>query len=333
MKINNMKPDQTKNYPSAAKGRKIYLAPLEDVSGYMFRNLLNRMFPGTDRFFTPFISAVEPGRNHKKREILDVAPDNNESIELVPQILTNNSRDFLYTAQWLIDKGYSEINLNLGCPSKDVVMREKGSGFLSRPDRLDSFFHEVFDGLRQSEGIRISVKTRIGSRDSNNIETLIEIFNRYPISEVTVHPRLGKDFYRGTPDIEAFRKFYEELHVPLVYNGDILTCDDIRKTWNNYPGIKAIMIGRGFLRNPAIAREYKGGDILTLQELREFAQRLYREYRANLTADKYALDKMKELWGWLKDNPLLDGKQRSIRAILKAKNNAEYESALIQVFR
>lgn len=311
----------------------IYFAPLEDVSGYIFRNLINMMFPGADRFFSPFISAVGPGRKHKRREIEDVSPENNITTELVPQILTNSAVDFLNTANWLIDMGYNEINFNLGCPSKDIVVRGKGSGFLPKTDKLDLFFHEVFKGLDKRKDVRLSVKTRIGSSDNNNIDELIEIFNRYPISEVTVHPRLGKDFYRGNPDMESFQRFYDGLKVPLVYNGDIFTCDDIRETEERFPGIKAIMIGRGFLKNPALAREYKGGDILTITEIREFVQKLYDEYRNRLSADRYALDKMKELWSWLKENPLFETKQRKIRAVVKAKNNAEYESAVIQVFR
>lgn len=311
----------------------IYFAPLEDVSGYIFRNLINEMFPGTDRFFTPFVSAVEPGRKHKKREAEDVAPENNFRVELVPQILTNKPEDFLFTAEWLIDQGYKEINFNLGCPSRDVVIRGKGSGFLSKPEKLDSFFDEVFTGMRTHEDIKISVKTRIGSGDNKDIDKLTEIFNRYPISEVTVHPRLGKDFYKGVPDMESFERFYNGLKVPPVYNGDISTCEDIRRIQEKYPKLRAVMIGRGFLKNPGLAREYKGGEKITVEEIREFTHKLYKAYKENLSAAKYALDKMKELWGWLRENPLFEDKQRKIRSALKAKNCAEYDSAVIQIFR
>ncbi len=310
----------------------IYFAPLEDVSGYLFRNIFNGFFPGIDRFYAPFISAMEPGRRHKRREIEDVSPENNPGVELIPQILTNNPKDFLNTAEILMDMGYKEINFNLGCPSKDVVARGKGSGFLEYPDRLDAFFEEVFEGL-QDKDIRLSVKTRIGRRDTANIERLIGVFNRYPLSEVTVHPRLGKDFYRGEPDMESFRRFYEELKHPVIYNGDVLTCEDIRRLEGDYPNLKAVMIGRGFIRNPALAREYKGGEPLSIPELREFLQKLYREYQEKLNAEKYALDKMKELWSWLKDNPFFSDKQREARSILKARTCVEYESAVRMIFR
>ena len=316
------------------KKPEIYFAPLEDVSGYILRNLFNNMFPGVDRYYGAFISAVRQGRKHKIRETEDVAPENNTDTELIPQILSNDPLAFLNTAAWLTETGYSEINLNLGCPSKDVVARGKGSGFLEYPDRLDAFFDSVFRGLRDRglEEVRISVKSRSGRRDTDNAGKLIEIFNRYPISEVTLHPRLGKDFYRGKPDLDIFRRFYEEIKHPLVYNGDLLTLDDIRSIEKDFPGLKAVMIGRGFLRNPALAREYKGGEPLNKAELCSFVNKLYTEYKENLNAEKYALNKMKELWGWLKDNPLFAGKERKVRAVLKAGTCAGYESAVRMVF-
>ncbi len=314
---------------------KIYFAPLEDVTGFRFRNLYNSMFSGVDIFFNPFISAVCREGRHKKREEEDVSPENNRDLKLIPQILTNDPGDFLNTAAWLIDMGYKEINLNLGCPSKDVAAKKRGSGFLSVPDRLDRFFEEVFNGLRAAghEDISISVKTRTGYRDTGNMGRLIEIFNRYPLSEVTVHPRLGRDFYRGEPDMEAFKRFYEEIRHPLVYNGDIAAVEDINEIGNKYPGVSAVMIGRGLIGNPALAREYKGGEPLNPEEYRLFFRNIYKIYRKELNADKYALDKMKELWGWAKDNPMFRDSHRAIRSLLRAKNPAEYEYAKQMVFR
>ncbi len=316
-----------------AKG--LYFAPLEDVSGYMFRNLFAGMFTGVDRFYAPFISAVEPGGKHKKRETEDVLPENNVSLELIPQILTNDPRCFLNTADWLMEKGYGEINLNLGCPSRDVVSKGRGSGFLEMPEKLDAFFEEVYRGLKERgrEDVKLSVKTRIGRRDTGNLQKLTEIFNRYPLCEVTVHPRLGKDFYRGKPDMESFQRVYEEIKHPLIYNGDILTPEDVRRTEKRFPKLKGIMIGRGFMRDPALARETKGGEPISVSEIKEFTEKLYRIYKENLIAEKYALDKMKEMWGWLKDNPLFAGKERKLRAVLRSGSPVEYESAVRMVFK
>lgn len=308
----------------------IYFAPLEDVTGYLFRNLHNRIFPGVDRYYAPFISAVEPERKIKRRELEDTAPENNQGINMIPQILTNSSGDFINTAEMLINRGYKEINFNLGCPSRDVVKRKKGSGFLTVPDKLDRFFDEVFNTFAEKgyDDVNISVKTRIGRSDTGNLDRIIEILNRYPVSEVTVHPRLGKDFYRGSLDMAAFEKMYEGLRHPVIFNGEIKSTYDIEETVKKYPKLKAIMIGRGMIRDLALAREFKDGKPLSLPEITDFTGELYRSYKERLHAEIYAVNKMKELWGWIKENPLFDGKEREIRAILKSKSAVEYESAV-----
>lgn len=308
----------------------IYFAPLEDVTGYLFRNLHNRMFPGVDRYYAPFISAVEPERKIKRRELEDTAPENNQGINMIPQILTNSSGDFINTAEMLINRGYKEINFNLGCPSRDVVKRKKGSGFLTVPDKLDRFFDEVFNTFAEKgyDDVNISVKTRIGRSDTGNLDMIIEILNRYPVSDITVHPRLGKDFYRGPLDMAAFEKMYEGLRHPVIFNGEIKSTYDIEETVKKYPKLKAIMIGRGMIRDLALAREFKDGKPLSLPEITDFTGELYRSYKERLHAEIYAVNKMKELWGWIKENPLFDGKEREIRAILKSKSAVEYESAV-----
>ena len=308
----------------------IYFAPLEDVTGYLFRNLHNRIFPGVDRYYAPFISAVEPERKIKRRELEDTAPENNQGINMIPQILTNSSGDFINTAEMLINRGYKEINFNLGCPSRDVVKRKKGSGFLTVPDKLDRFFDEVFNTFAEKgyDDVNISVKTRIGRSDTGNLDRIIEILNRYPVSDITVHPRLGKDFYRGPLDMAAFEKMYEGLRHPVIFNGEIKSTYDIEETVKKYPKLKAIMIGRGMIRDLALAREFKDGKPLSLPEITDFTGELYRSYKERLHAEIYAVNKMKELWGWIKENPLFDGKEREIRAILKSKSAVEYESAV-----
>lgn len=308
----------------------IYFAPLEDVTGYLFRNLHNRIFPGVDRYYAPFISAVEPERKIKRRELEDTAPENNQGINMIPQILTNSSGDFINTAEMLINRGYKEINFNLGCPSRDVVKRKKGSGFLTVPDKLDRFFDEVFNTFAEKgyDDVNISVKTRIGRSDTGNLDRIIEILNRYPVSDITVHPRLGKNFYRGPLDMEAFEKMYEGLQHPVIFNGEIKSTYDIEEAVKKYPKLKAIMIGRGMIRDLALAREFKDGKPLSLPEITDFTGELYRSYKERLHAEIYAVNKMKELWGWIKENPLFDGKEREIRAILRSKSTTEYESAV-----
>ena len=174
---------------------KFYLAPLEGITGHIYRNALEKYFPGTDRYFTPFI-APDQNRILRTKERRDVLPEHNQVPDLVPQILTNDAREFARTASVLQEMGYQEVNLNLGCPSGTVVSKKRGSGLLAYPDEVDRLLEQIFEAVE----IRVSVKTRIGKDDTSDALTLMEIYRQYPLSELIVHPRTQKDFYRGEPD-------------------------------------------------------------------------------------------------------------------------------------
>ncbi len=303
-------------------------APLESITTFRFRRLHREMFSGVDRYYMPFLSACHT-ESLKKRELLDIDPENNAGIPAVPQILTGRGQDFIWAAELLYEKGYREINFNLGCPSNAVVSRKRGAGFLSEPDRLDRFFEEVFDWLSGRKGedvLRISVKTRTGRRTTEAVPRLIEIYNRYPFAEIIVHPRLGKDFYRGSPDLDIFTEFYDGIRHPLTYNGDILDAAGRDEILKRFPGIRRIMIGRGLLRNPALARELSGGEALKREELFLFQERLYRIYLEGSRNETDAVSKMKELWSYLGTN--FPGKTRELRRIMQSRDRTEYESAV-----
>ena len=312
-----------------------YFAPLEGITGFVYRGLHHKYFGGPDKYYMPFVSAMEKGKI-KKREKKDILPENNEGINAIPQILTNSSRDFIDTAEMIADLGYTEININLGCPALSVVKRGKGSGFLSDLDRLDKFLEEIFDGMEKCRiPAKLSVKTRIGRRDSDSVPELIELYNRYPIYELTVHPRVGKDFYRGVPDMEAFRAFCEKSIHPLVYNGDINNEGDIEHFAELFPKVGSIMIGRGLLQDPAFIRRVRTGKEMQKEELKGFTEELYQQYRKEMETPGAgginAVNRMKELWGFLGVN--FSDRERTLRKILRAKNPVEYESAVREIWQ
>ena len=173
---------------------KIYLAPLEGITGWIFRSAVHECFGGFDKYFVPFIKPNQMG-HFSAREKKDILPDHNLGMYTVPQILTNRAEDFLRTAKKLEEYGYSEVNLNLGCPSRTVVTKGRGSGFLAYPEQLERFLDEIFDKCK----IRISVKTRLGMDDPREFEYLLEIYNRYPMEELIIHPRVQREFYKNTP--------------------------------------------------------------------------------------------------------------------------------------
>ena len=195
---------------------KIYLAPLEGITGWIFRSAVHECFGGFDKYFVPFIKPNQMG-HFSAREKKDILPDHNRGMYTVPQILTNRAEDFLRTAKKLEEYGYSEVNLNLGCPSKTVVTKGRGSGFLAYPEQLERFLDEIFDKCE----IRISVKTRLGMDDPREFERLLEIYNRYPMEELIIHPRVQKEFYKSTPDLGAFAAAADSSRSPVCYNGDI----------------------------------------------------------------------------------------------------------------
>ncbi len=309
---------------------KYYLAPMEGLTGYVFRQTHHTYYASFDKYFTPFISPTKK-KILKTRERKDVDPANNEGMVTIPQILTNNSENFIYTASYLANEGYSEVNLNLGCPSPTVVTKNKGAGFLNDPDRLDRFFDEVFDGVGD---VKISVKTRLGMHFKSEFEDILKVYNRYPLSEIIIHPRVREDYYSGAVDMETFADALNNTSISICYNGDIVNAEDSRRIANNYPNVKAIMIGRGILRNPNLLNEIVGSDETDGDTIKHFHNALIDKYIDDLKSERDVLFKMKEMWSYLGesfiDNPYYD---KLIKRIRKASNISEYKAAVKDIMR
>ena len=241
----------------------LYFAPLEGITGYVYRNAHHACFGGVDRYFTPFVVATFT-RKVKTREKMDILPQNNAGTPLVPQILSNNAEEFLATARYMADFGYPEVNLNLGCPMATVVNKHKGSGFLSVPDELDAFLDKIYNGAEQirtgsGKPLRISVKTRLGMNSPEEFERIFSIYRQYPLSELIVHARTRKEMYAGMPHLTIFRRLLDETPIPLVYNGNIFTVRDEERAEALFAGTsspcRGFMLGRGLLSDPALAEK------------------------------------------------------------------------------
>lgn len=304
---------------------KIYLAPLEGITGWIFRSAVYECFGGFDKYFVPFIRPNQMG-HLSAREKKDILPEHNTGMQAVPQILTNRTDDFLRTAEKLKDYGYEEVNLNLGCPSKTVVTKGRGAGFLADPDSLDRFLGEIFDKCP----IRISLKTRLGMEEGSEFVTLMEIYNKYPVKELIIHPRVQKDFYKNRPDLEAFAVAAEVSRGPVCYNGDIFSVEDYERFTEWFPGIDRIMTGRGVLKDPSLARRLRGGRGADKAELRRFHDLLYAGYCEEMSGDRTILYKMKELWTYLA--PLFADSKKYAKKIKKAEKCVVYEQIIEEFF-
>lgn len=268
---------------------------MEGVNTAFYRNAQEILFGGVDRYYSPFLAPNNDGIPFKQKQLRDILPEYNKGIHLVPQILTNKSDDFIRVAKEMRELGYEEVNLNLGCPSGTVVAKRKGSGMLADPEALDCFLYEIF---AQCEGA-ISIKTRLGLEDPEEFYKILEVYNKYEMSELIVHPRVRRDMYKIPPHLELFHDFWKESKNVICYNGDIFTPQDAQDLQARFPQIQSIMIGRGLVTNPALIREIQKGEALTKVELRDMHDRLYNGYQEYLYGDTNLLYRMKEYWYYM----------------------------------
>ncbi|MDM8311239.1 MULTISPECIES: tRNA dihydrouridine synthase [Clostridium] len=304
---------------------KYYLAPMEGITGHIYRNSYEKFFHNIDKYFTPFI-IPNTSTSIKTKELRDVLPENNNGINVVPQILTNDSEGFIVTTRKLKELGYDEVNLNLGCPSGTVVSKNRGSGFLAQREELDRFLEDIFS----MDDVKISVKTRIGKDSPEEFYELIKIYNKYPIEELIIHPRTREDFYGNKPNLEVFKDALTLSTNPTCYNGDIFTVSDYKKITETFPNVDKVMIGRGILANPGLINEIKGKGVIDKEVLKAFHDEVFSRYREVLREDRNAIYRMKELWGYM--IYIFSDNKKYAKKIKKAQNLIDYNMAVSTLF-
>ncbi len=346
---------------------KIYMAPMEGLTGYVFRRNYEKHFGRgrVDKYFIPFISPNKTG-GYTAREREDILPENNVGVAAVPQIMANNSEYFINAVNMLGEMGYKEVNLNLGCPSGTVVSKFKGAGFLAKPDDLDRFLYEVMSSPKL-ENVDVSIKTRLGMESPKEFHYLLTIYNQFKFKEIIIHPRVQSDYYKNTPDLGAFEEALGYSENPVCYNGDIFTAADFRAFLERYPekkysNITGIMIGRGFVGNPLIIEKISpkgishispenmaeteetldcgipqenGAEALgcgtdSKQRIKAFCDDLLVDYLKVLSGDTNALHKMKEVWQYLANRFV--GGEKAYKQIKKAQRVCDYRAAVDEFF-
>lgn len=252
---------------------RIYFAPMEGVTDVYYRRVHHECFGGVDKYFVPFVSPTQT-MQWTPKELSEVLPENNPGMQVVPQILTKYAEHFLWAARGLADMGHTEINLNMGCPSGTVTGKGKGSGLLRNLDALSAFLDEIFTHAP----LKVSLKTRIGYLTEEEWPALLEVLCRYPASELIIHPRTRKQFYKGVPFDDFYASAFERCQVPVVVNGDLFNPEKVHKMLDRYPDASAVMLGRGLIGNPALAQELKGGEPLAREKLLTFHDKLCQTY-------------------------------------------------------
>ncbi len=298
-----------------------YFAPMEGLTDSIYRRLHHQYFSGVDRYYMPFLSpTIHRALTHKEDRELPFA--DSVPFTAVPQILTKVSDDFLWAAQVCRDRGYEEVNLNLGCPSGTVVSKGKGSGMLRELDSLDRFLDAIF----QNTPLPISVKTRLGLEQPEEFPAILDIYNRYPIRELTVHPRVRRQFYNGDVFWEAFDYAAANSKNPLCYNGDITSLSQIQDIQARYPAVEAVMIGRGLIADPGMLDG--GADKAALQC---FVTGLLDSYESEFGGSRNAMFRMKENWAFL--HTRFEGSEKLWKRLRKTTDVTEFRSIIQEMFQ
>lgn len=305
---------------------KYYFAPLEGISGYIYRNAYEKFFPNNiDKYFTPFI-VPNQSKSLKTKELRDVLPENNNGLNIVPQILTNDSKGFIETCKKLKQLGYDEVNLNLGCPSGTVVSKFRGSGFLAKREELDNFLGEIF----KIRDMKISIKTRLGVDSADEFYEIMKIYDKYPMEELIIHPRTRQDFYGNKPNMEMFKDALKSSKNTICYNGDIFSVKDYEKFIEECPSVDRIMIGRGSLANPGLINEIKGKGVVDKNILKEFHDEVCMGYKEILSGDINVLFRMKELWSYMIG--MFEDSEKVAKKIKKERMLSEYNVIISRLF-
>jgi tRNA-dihydrouridine synthase len=308
---------------------KIYLAPFQGITGHVYREAYAKHFEGVDKFFTPFFTGI-----HKVKSLSSKAAEFEQShhqrIMLVPQILSKDADEMMRFAHFCHEKGFAEINWNLGCPYPRVANKKRGSGLIPFPELVD----EILSQLMPENPIRLSVKTRLGYFSPDEVLQLIAVLNRYPLSEIIIHARIGKQLYKGGVNLEAFEAAVETSKMPVAYNGDIFTPSDFETFSQRFSTIHDWMIGRGLLVDPFLPAKIKGFTPQALfqqkQIVRKFVDDLYFGYRRKMNDRLQAINVLKELWGFLSFS--FDDPHKVFNRLKKTKTFDEYEDAVNAVF-
>jgi len=310
--------------------RPLYLAPLRGVTDVIYRNTYAEYFSGIDLAVAPFV-ATHAGRRIKPAHVRDLRPEDNRHMPVIPQVLTKSAEDFITLADHLFDMGYDVINLNCGCPFPQVANKGRGSGLLCNPDSLDRLLDAVLSRISN----RLSIKTRLGRHATDEIRSILPIFNRYPLESVTVHPRTGIQMYTGVPDLETFAWCLDQCRHPVVYNGDITDVKGFQALAQRFEGVAGWMIGRGMLANPFLPDLLKKGQALDdaqkTNRFQQFHDALFERYRDRLSGPRHLLDRMKGLWKYFAQG--YRSSETARKQIHKARSIAQYQGAVTAFFK
>lgn len=305
----------------------IQFAPLQGYTESPYRNAHALCFGGVDTYYTPFVRLEKEG--FRSKDLREIAPQRNRTPHLIPQLIASTPEKAEAILTLFVEKGYREVDINLGCPFPLLAKRHNGSGILPYPDEVESLLRII----TRYPDISFSVKMRLGWEAPDECLRLAPLLNEVPLQQVTLHPRLGKQQYKGTVDLDAFDAFRQVCRHPLLYNGDLHTLEDIRKVRTRFPDLAGVMIGRGLLANPALALECRRDAPLAhnekIEKVRQMHHHVFQTYEQQLEGgEMQLLNKMKTFWEYL----LPEADRKLLKAIHKSSRLCRYRQAVDELF-
>ncbi len=303
-------------------------SPLQGFTDFRFRNAFNTYFGGIDTFYSPYIRLngkfkIKPAYDR------DLLPENNKGLEVIPQIITNSAEEFLFVADYVQQLGYNELNWNLGCPYPMVTKCGMGSGLISDADKINQILKKV----HTESDILVSMKMRLGYENSEEILNVLPVLDNYPLKNIAIHARIGKQLYKGGVNLNAFQKCIDNTKHTLYYNGDITTVAKFREMQERFPSINHWMIGRGLISDPFLPSMIKSDSTLypenKLETFKAFHDTLYNGYSQSLSGASHLLLKMYHLWEYF--SVLFSNPRKTLKKIKKAKSIRAYEAAVQEI--
>lgn len=300
-------------------------SPLQGFTDYRFRNAFHHYFGGIDTFYSPYIRlngkmVVKPAYER------DLLPSNNSTLEVIPQIITNDADEFLFVSKYVKDLGYNELNWNLGCPYPMVTKRCMGSGLIADWQKIDAILHRV----HQESDILVSMKMRMGYENSSEILDVLPILDKYPLKNIAIHARIGKQLYKGGVDLDSFQRCLDNTRHTIYYNGDITSVEQFRILVERFPTIQHWMIGRGLIADPFLPQMIKENTTEyptnRMEIFGKFHDTLFSSYQNALSGSSHVLIKMESFWEYFATS--FPNPHKTFKKIKKSKNIDSYNDAV-----
>ena len=303
----------------------IHFAPLQGYTDDVYRRIHHELMGGIQTYYTPFLRME--GGGIRSKDMRDIRPEFNEGVPVVPQIIVKSMKEFEFLTAIVEEKGYTHVDINMGCPFPLQAKHGRGSGLLAHVDIVE----EMAKAMASKSQLKFSVKMRLGWENADEWHPVLDVLNATPLEQITLHPRIGTQQYKGSVSMEAFGEFYALCKHPMIYNGDVTSVDDIRKLEAMYPKLAGVMIGRGLLARPSLASEYASGVELPWEKRRpmllDFHDRMKAHYETTANSEAQVHSRLRLFWEYMEE----ELGRKTYKKIMKAGNLKNYLSAVREI--